>query len=406
MKLQGIHILLVTSVYPFGWDRPHGSFMHWPLFYMQKDSGAKCTVFAPAHQGTSNHILDNIKIYRFRYFIPPFEDLTHTAAPRKLNNPLYFFVAACYILLGSLQLFWVCYRERPDILNVHWPFPHGLMAWPASKLLGIPMVFYFHGAELLLARRFSFVKPILCWLIPMAMESATNSSYTKSLIKSLGDYPVTVIPQAPVILPLLEASESHSQSSNAYTQLLCIAPFIERKGVQYLLEALPSVKQKHPIQLKLIGSGPLEHSLRTLCQDLALEDIVDFMGNINDSELREEYAKCDIFVLPSIVDEKGDTEGLGIVMLEAMAFKKPVIAGAVGGIVDVVIPDITGILVPEKDYQAIAEAIQKLIENPAQAQHMGQQGWNHIQDCFSWSVILPLWEKFFLHAVKTDEKKK
>jgi glycosyltransferase involved in cell wall biosynthesis len=120
---------------------------------------------------------------------------------------------------------------------------------------------------------------------------------------------------------------------------------------------------------------------------------------VSKEELADQYAGCDIFVLPAIIDSKGDTEGLGIVMIEALAHQKPVIASAVGGIVDVIQSGITGLLVPQKDPKALAQAILSLLNDPIKAQEMGQKGLADIQLRFCWSRIIPLWEHVFTRAL-------
>ena len=164
MKQQAVHILTITSAYPVTPDGNHATFLRETMIRLQP-AGTKFTVFAPAYEGSKGYVMDDIQVHRFRYCIKKYENLARDGAPTKLQRqPLYLLAAATYILLGSLQLLWVCLRERPDILHVHWPFPHGVMAFPASRMLGIPMVFSFHGAELLLMRKFGFIKPVLRWL--------------------------------------------------------------------------------------------------------------------------------------------------------------------------------------------------------------------------------------------------
>ena len=126
------------------------------------------------------------------------------------------------------------------------------------------------------------------------------------------------------------------------------------------------------------------------------------MGFVSKEELANEYASCNIFVLPAIVDSKGDTEGLGIVMIEALAHEKPVIASAVGGIVDVIQSGVTGLLVNEKDPEALSQSIIELIADPVRAKELGQRGLKDIQERFGWSRLVLLWQDVFTKAlVKT-----
>lgn len=396
--IEGKHILVVTSVYPMKADENYGAFIRESVLRLQA-LGAKFTVFAPAWEGSKSYVLDGVKVHRFRYCPKPFENLVRDGAPTKLQRqPLYLPAAALYIFLGTLQLLWVCRREKPDVLHIHWPFPHGLMALPASILLGIPMVFSFHGAELMLANKFGFVKYILRWLLPVTKGVTANSSFTKGLISKISEALVTIIPYGLTI----EAKPPQERLPGDVPKLLFVGRLDERKGVQYLLAALPLVMAKQPVHLNIVGKGILEEEIKSQCQAMGLNDVVNFLGFVSKEELANEYASCDIFVLPAIVDSKGDTEGLGIVMIEALAHQKPVIASAVGGIIDVIDSGTTGLLVPEKDPEALAEAILTLLSEPIKAQQMGQNGLADVQVRFSWERIIPMWQEVLATAMATE----
>ena len=398
IDLRDKHILVISSVYPTTSDGNHGAFIRETVLQL-RSLGIRFTIFAPAYEGSQTHNLDDIEVYRFRYFFKRFENLVRDGAPTKLQKqPLYILVALLYILLGTWQLFWLCKRQKPDLIHVNWPFPHGLMAYPVSKLLSIPMLFSFHGAELLLAKKFSFVGSILRWQIPMAKGVTANSSFTQALIQKLYSGDVSVIPYGLTIEPKTPCVRNLEED----TKLLFVGRLDERKGLRYLLEALPLVLRKYPVRLRIVGKGILEDEIKQQCQELKLGEIIDFLGFVSKEELANEYASCNIFVLPAIVDSKGDTEGLGIVMIEALAHEKPVIASAVGGIVDVIQSGVTGLLVNEKDPEALSQSIIELIADPVRAKELGQRGLKDIQERFGWSRLVLLWQDVFTKAlVKT-----
>ncbi len=396
IDLRDKRVLVISSVYPTTPDGNHGAFIRETVLQMRSSLGIRFTIFAPAYEGSQTHNLDDIEIYRFRYFFKRFENLVRDGAPTKLQKqPLYILVAFAYLVLGAWQLFWLCKKQKPDLLHVNWPFPHGLMAYPVNKLLGIPMLFSFHGAELLLAKKFKFVGAILRWQIPMAKSVTANSSFTQALIHKLYNGEVTVIPYGLTIKPKAPSTKYPEGD----TKLLFVGRLDERKGLRYLLDALPSVLSKHPIRLRIVGKGILEDEIKQQCQEQKLEKIVDFLGFVSKEELANEYASCNIFVLPAIVDSKGDTEGLGIVMIEALAHEKPVIASDVGGIVDVIQSGITGLLVNEKDPEALSQAIIELIDNPIRAKELGRQGLKDIQVRFGWTRLILLWQDVFAKAL-------
>ena len=92
-------------------------------------------------------------------------------------------------------------------------------------------------------------------------------------------------------------------------------------------------------------------------EELALGESTEFLGFVSNEQLAEEYAKCDVWVNPAIVDAWGDAEGLGVGSIEAYAYRKPVVATNTGGIPDTIRDGETGYLVEEKNPEALAKAI-------------------------------------------------
>ena len=141
-------------------------------------------------------------------------------------------------------------------------------------------------------------------------------------------------------------------------QIITVGYLIERKGFEYLIKAVNEVLKIHnKVKLTIIGSGPLEQMLKKLIKDLGLENNIQILSNVSDEQLLEFYNSSDLFVLPSIVDSQGNTEGLGVVLLEAMACKLPVIGSNIGGIPDIIQDKVTGLLLPQKDVLKLSKAI-------------------------------------------------
>ena len=113
-----------------------------------------------------------------------------------------------------------------------------------------------------------------------------------------------------------------------------------------------------------------------------------FTGKLSPEDLANEYKTANVFVLPAIVDSKGDTEGLGVVLIEAMELGLPIVASNVGGIPDVVIDGESGILVPEKDPIALANAFKRLADDPSLTTKLLAGARKRIDECFTWDGII------------------
>jgi glycosyltransferase involved in cell wall biosynthesis len=129
---------------------------------------------------------------------------------------------------------------------------------------------------------------------------------------------------------------------------------------------------------------------------------VAFAGFVSNAELSSLFRSCSIYVHPAIYDSKGDTEGQGVVLVEALSNRRPVVASAVGGIVDVIKDGQTGILVPEKNPDAIAKAVLRLIEDPDYARQLGEQGYAHVRNYFDWDRIMDQYETIYSESVSSS----
>ena len=114
---------------------------------------------------------------------------------------------------------------------------------------------------------------------------------------------------------------------------------------------------------------------------------MEIVKNVSDEELLMIYNFSDLFVLPSIVDSQGNTEGLGVVLLEAMACGLPVIASDVGGISDIIQNGETGILVNEKDVSGLVEAITLFVDEKNFKNFLILNGSKKIRNHFDWKII-------------------
>lgn len=165
----------------------------------------------------------------------------------------------------------------------------------------------------------------------------------------------------------------------------------ERKGIEYLLLAIPEVLQAtNNGHFVIVGDGPLKHDLQALCEQLGINQSVTFLGWREDAQQLAQM--FDILCHPAL------SEPLGLVLLEAMAYAKPVIASAVQGIPEVVVDGDTGLLTPARDSVALAKALTQLIANPELAKEMGKRGKQRVREQFSLTKMVTQYENLYLHA--------
>lgn len=166
----------------------------------------------------------------------------------------------------------------------------------------------------------------------------------------------------------------------------------EGKGHADLLRAFAIlVERGNESRLLIVGEGPNEPDLRQLALDLGIASSVTFAGFRED--VPEVIDVVDIAVLPS------HFEGMGRVLLEAMARAKPVVATAVGGIPEIVLEEQTGILVPPRDPPRLAQALDRLIRDQALRIEMGERGRARLTECFSSRRMVELTAEVYLEAL-------
>ncbi|GAI15492.1 unnamed protein product [marine sediment metagenome] len=170
--------------------------------------------------------------------------------------------------------------------------------------------------------------------------------------------------------------------------ILFVGKLAPRKGVDILLRALPQVLRETEVKLVLAGSGN-QHEYQHLAQALGIPDKLCFLGRVPDDTLRLLYSSCDLFVLPSRL------EGLGIVVLEAMAAGKPIIATSVGGIPELIESGQNGILVEAGDEGKLASAIVRVLSDKSLARVIGENNMKKVRERYSWKVAAQKAERLY-----------
>lgn len=160
------------------------------------------------------------------------------------------------------------------------------------------------------------------------------------------------------------------------------------------------VEKRGPrFSLHIVGDGPERGKYEKSAEKLGIKPVVQFKGYLKGQELEKEYESADIFVLPSIVDSRGFTEGLGTVLLEAIESGLVVIGSRVGGIPDIVKHRETGLLVEPKDSEGLAEAILMLADDEGLRERLAKNAKNYIERDFSWEEIGNKYERIYRDLV-------
>ena len=299
--------------------------------------------------------------------------------------------------LRVLARLWQTIRAwRPDVILCGVAYPSVIVTWLITRLTRTPYVSYAHSEDFLpitgLRRR------VLGRALRRAAAVITVSRFTQQALIDL-DIDSARIKVVPPGIELARFAQANGAAAPEAWTLLTVGRLVLRKGQDTVIRALPQVIQAVPnVRYIVAGDGPDAEVLRDLAAGLGVADRVVFAGALTDEALHDLYHTCDVFVLPTR-PAAGEVEGFGIVLLEAGAARKPVIAGRTGGTPDAVIDDVTGLLIDPADVNALAQAIIDLAHNQAKAQRLGAAGHDRVGAEFS----IELFAERVTHVLKSHE---
>jgi phosphatidylinositol alpha-1,6-mannosyltransferase len=259
--------------------------------------------------------------------------------------------------------------------------PEGLVALLVGRLTGLPVLIYAHGEELTgWGRGWKF--RTMCFTLRRADALLSNSDFTRdTLIDLLGVEAGRIELTYPTVdearfRPGLPCDDLRAGLGLKPGQplILSVGRLMRRKGFDNVIRALPQLLARGiDAHYAVIGIGDEHQYLQGLVAEMQVADRVHLLGHVRYEDLPRWYCACDLFAMPNR-DIGGDTEGFGLVYLEAASAGRPSLAGLAGGTGSAVIDGVTGLRVDGDNPEAIAEGLARLLTDPAQAERLGRQG--------------------------------
>jgi len=171
-------------------------------------------------------------------------------------------------------------------------------------------------------------------------------------------------------------------------RVLSVGRLVEMKGRRYAIEAMARVIRRYPkLRYVIVGDGPLRDRLEAQIAAEGMAGNIELRGWVDDATLAELYDRSHVFLHPSVVADDGNTEGQGVVLLEAQAHGLPVVATRHGAFPETVRDGRSGFLVPERDVDALVDRLEYLIEHPDTWQAMGRAGRAHVEAHYDQHVL-------------------
>ncbi len=289
-----------------------------------------------------------------------------------------------------------------DLIHGHWILPNGAVAALAAQARGLPLVVSLHGSDVFFAEQNAATALVARWTARQASMITACSNDLAARLAALG-----AEPQGLLTVPYgVDAQQFAPGDGQALRAELAIAPdqpllmwisrMVYKKGVHVLLEALPMILQAHPRTVLLLGGyGDLRDELAAQAQRLGLSDHVRFPGSIGHRDVNRYWNAADVAVVPAIHDQRGNVDGLPNMLLEAMSAGRPIVASRVAGIPQVIDDGVHGLLVPEGDPSALAQAIIRLLDDGTLAHALGAAARARVERELRWSHIAARFEQIY-----------
>lgn len=259
--------------------------------------------------------------------------------------------------------------EGYPALHAHFATAAAEVARDAGALTGLPVTVTAHAKDVFAATNAAVLPDRLRGVRAVVTVSRFNAAHLRGVLPGV---PVHLVPNGVALAPPLPAP--------ADGPVLCIARLVAKKGVDVLLRAVAVLPAD--VRLEVVGGGPLAGELRALARELGVADRVRFTGPLPFAgpgpSVLDALARCSVVALAARVAPDGDRDGLPTVLVEAMARGLPVVSTTTAGIPELVVDEVTGLLVPSDEPAAMAAALHRLRSDRLLAARLGAAARRHV----------------------------
>ena len=393
------NLLVLTSTFPRWKDDVEPPFVF--ELYRRFTDEFNIHVLAPHAAGAAlSEEMEGLQVRRFRYFFTGQQDLAYRGgilsnlkAKRSRYTLIPFFVLAQ--LMAAVRLL---QTRRFDCIHAHWLIPQGVTAAIAARtaMPVPPILTTSHGGDLygLSGRPFEKLKQAV-----MARSDAVTvvSRSMADDIRRMSppDTDIRVIPMGVD----LQHRFSPGPPGRGDSRLLYAGRLVEKKGVRYLIDAMPFIAKTHPrASLVIAGDGQERQKLQKRVAEKGLENRVAFLGAVSNESLFALYQKADVVVFPSVVASGGDQEGFGRVLVEALGCGCATVVTNLPAMADIVTDGKTGLVVPQKNTEHLAESVIRLLSDPQLRARLGRAGRQHVVARFDWPIVAGQYKRL-IHSI-------
>jgi len=352
--------------------------------------GHTIDVVLPHHPSFSRNDVPGVRFYPYRYSpIPAFSPWGYGQTFDSRARVRVGVAASLPAIAASLQraLRRRLAHEQYDVVHAHWVVPNGWFAARASKAYRVPLVITLHGSDVALAERHRVLRQVARGAFRTADQVTASSRDLVERALKLGaretdSHTLYLGVDTNVFKPSAPSAEVRARLDAPGDAFLAVSigRLAEVKGFAYLIDAARQLKD---VAVAIVGDGELRDELRRRAAGLGA---VKLVGSLPHDLIPAVLAVADTVVVPSVVDRAGRVDGLPNTVLEALASGRPLVATRVGGIPEVVRDGENGLLVPQKDAEALARALRQLQGDEALRARLSAGARQSAVERFSWAA--------------------
>ena len=355
-------LLVLASTYPRWLGDPEPGFVH--ELSKRLTGQFEVSVLCPHAKGAATlGVMEGVQVRRFRYAPTSLETLVNSGGivGNLKRSPWKWLLVPGFLFAMTWSAMREVRQQRPDVIHAHWLIPQGLVAALLQLFARKPIPFLVtsHGADLY-ALRAPPLQAIKRWVARRAAAVTVVSHAMQDELDRIGVDAAKVQVQ-PMGVDLTVRFTPDPSIERSRDEILFVGRLVEKKGLRYLIEAMPKILQQHPSAfLTIAGFGPEEVARKAQVSALGLETKVQFIGAVGQSELPALYRRAAMFVAPFVQATSGDREGLGLVAVEAAGCGCPVIASDLPAVMDV-FGNGGAVLVPSGSATDLADAVCRIL---------------------------------------------
>ncbi|WP_284331969.1 glycosyltransferase family 4 protein [Dyella flagellata] len=381
-------LVVLASTYPRWHGDPEPAFVH-ELSRRLVRRFRVLAIVPDAPGADQSGLHDGVEVIRFRYAPRRLQTLVNDGGivSNLRRSRWKLLLLPAFFLAQAWSLWRLLRKTRVDAIHAHWLIPQGLIAVLLRKLMRRPpaLLVTSHGADLFALRGYG-MDALKRFVIKNAGAVSVVSDAMRAELARIGA-PMEKVSVKPMGVDLADSFKPDAMAPRSDCELLFVGRLVEKKGLRYLLAAMPEVLEKAPeAHLTIVGFGPEADDLGCQVARLNLGNKVRFVGALPQAMLPAYYQRAALFVAPFVEAGSGDQEGLGLVAVEAAGCGCPVVLGDVPGAHGLLDPSCAKFVQPRNTAEFAASIIE-LLEDKSERERLAALARERVAGTVDWSVV-------------------